>query len=216
MGAPDALYDDWKDLTVRWDRYWSLDKHKLVYVNVVRRMFYSMMLDRFLTAIKPKKNDKILDMRCGNGTNLKILMKKGYSDCSGIDCSEVAVKLAKENGLKNVMVANPTKLPFNPGEFKFCFGQGMLEHMTTTDAIKALKESKRVSEYSAFSVPLNDGILHRMQQNGISKKLNLFSLTPREKHFSKTGFERLIGRVFMEYSVHDFMFVSLLGICRKT
>lgn len=77
----------------------------------------------------------------------------------------MAVALAKKKGLKNVMIANPKKLPFRNGEFIFCLGQGILEHMSYTDAIFVLKETRRVSKYSGFSVPLRYGILHMLQKS---------------------------------------------------
>jgi SAM-dependent methyltransferase len=215
METVSPIYDDWKDIIREWDDYWSLDKHNLLHVKMMRNAFYSMVIERFLSVFELDKSDKILDLRCGNGANLRTLKRMGYVNCQGVDCSNVAVKLAKDNGLENVRVANPTRLPFKTGEFKLCFGQGNLEHMTTKDAVKALKESKRVSEHAAFSVPLRGGITHLMQQNRLSKRLNLFSLTPKERYFSKADFETLISRVFTKFSVHDFMLVGLLGICRN-
>lgn len=100
---------------------------------------------RFLTEKFLKKhyqpNQRILDVGCGTGINLKMFSKYGLAE--GLDISGEAVLFCKKRGLK-IKQGNVLKLPYNNDTFDVVAALGVFYHQAVTDDLEAMKELYRV------------------------------------------------------------------------
>jgi SAM-dependent methyltransferase len=97
---------------------------------------------------------KVLDYGCGSGNNSLLFIDKGY-DTYGVDVSEHAISLIKENLMDNnldrrhinnfsVISPDSTKLAFEDCYFDFIFARNALYYLPTEDYIrKVCNEFKR-------------------------------------------------------------------------
>ncbi|OQX51531.1 hypothetical protein B5M47_00265 [candidate division CPR3 bacterium 4484_211] len=86
----------------------------------------------------------ILDIGCGEGTNLSHLCPPGAS-AAGIDISPLAIRLARKSypHLK-FQVADAESIPFPNASFDFCYNIGTLEHLTRPERV--IEEMIRVTK----------------------------------------------------------------------
>ena len=87
------------------------------------------------------KESKILDIGCSGGALIKKLEKIGYTNCTGVDISEKAIKLCKSRGIKNCYLMDGGKISFNE-KFDFIIASDVLEHIK--DDKKAVQTWKKV------------------------------------------------------------------------
>lgn len=114
------------------DLYTLEDKH---WWHTAKRKLVSHFLRTFLF----NSNGKILDVGCGTGKNLETFSKFGTT--WGIDTSREAISFCKKRGLKNVLMGNIEKIPFQNELFDAVTALDVLEHV---DDSKALIEINRV------------------------------------------------------------------------
>jgi ubiquinone/menaquinone biosynthesis C-methylase UbiE len=111
-----------------------------------------------LDCLKPKKEDKILDVGCGVGTFTFHSAKAG-AEAYGIDYSEESIKLAI-NLTKHYSVSHRTKfivgrvdtLPFMDSYFDKIVAADIIEHISDEDKDLMLKEMRRVFKSNGFIV----------------------------------------------------------------
>src|SRR3989339_417880 len=103
---------------------------------------------RFLSYLKPLEVDKkILDIACGTGFLLKVANEKGLKTF-GIDISDEAVKIAKENSPSSeIITASAENLPFKNNFFDYISCLGSIEHFS--DINQGLREMLRVGKRGA-------------------------------------------------------------------
>jgi len=96
----------------------------------------------FLRYLAPEPGRKLLDVACGTGVFLKLASEIGL-ETYGVDLSETAVKIAKQNvTCAKIMVANGEALPFEDKKFDYVSNIGSLEHYL--DQAKGIREMIRV------------------------------------------------------------------------
>lgn len=90
-----------------------------------------------------KKQKDVLDVGCGTGETLLYLQSIGLAEnVCGVDRSELAVKYARQRGLKNIKKGEAEKLPYKDSSFDLVLFLDVLEHIE--DDVKAVSEAKRV------------------------------------------------------------------------
>jgi len=118
----------------------------------------------FITILKAKKGDNLLDVACGPGMMLKAGELKELNT-TGVDLSEKGIELAKEFvPNSNVQVANAEALPFEEKTFDKITCLGSLERML--DLKQVLSEQKRVAKDDAdfcYMVRNSDTLLWRIK-----------------------------------------------------
>ena len=82
----------------------------------------------------------ILDLGCGNGTNMNLLENKlGYCNVYGVDLSESQVSLAKQH-VTNVQLGNALEyLDSSTMKFDLILAFDVIEHLTKIEALKLIK-----------------------------------------------------------------------------
>jgi ubiquinone/menaquinone biosynthesis C-methylase UbiE len=117
-----------------------------------------------------KKKYKILDIACGTGKVIEILMSKiQLNNLFGCDISDFLIGKAIERGIdKNKLkICDATKLPYNENEFDYNYSIGSLEHFTKEGIKDFLISSRKVTKYSGFHmIPVSrDGKDHGWIEN---------------------------------------------------
>lgn len=74
-----------------------------------------------------KNNLTILDIGCGTGIVIKRLEE--YGNVFGIDISSEAISFCRKRGIKNIIKADTTNLPFNDNTFDLITVLDVLEHI---------------------------------------------------------------------------------------
>ena len=99
-----------------------------------------IITDQLKKITKAKKRVKILNIGCGTGGTIPLLKK--FGKVTNVDNSPEVAKYLKRNGIKDVVLVDSLKLPFQDNEFDIVVGFDVLEHIKQEDT--ALKEWRRV------------------------------------------------------------------------
>lgn len=91
------------------------------------------------------RGNKTLDIACGEG-----LIEKLAPDTIGLEFSLNALRKAKKNGAKHLVLADAQNLPFRDNVFDLTISAGSLEHFS--DPAKAISEMARVSRIQILTV----------------------------------------------------------------
>jgi ubiquinone/menaquinone biosynthesis C-methylase UbiE len=107
-----------------------------------------------IESLKPRKNERVLDIGCGMGNSLLILNRLGI-DATGIDASLHMIDLTK-NRLGNkceLKTGRAEDLPFSDNEFDFALLINTLEYLD--DPLSALMEAGRVARTKVLICTIN-------------------------------------------------------------
>jgi SAM-dependent methyltransferase len=85
---------------------------------------------------------QVLDVGCGTGSNLRMLVELDFEDVTGLDRSEDAIRWCREKELPTVERGDLCALPFPEDHFDLVLATDVLEHIDEPDA--AVAELRRV------------------------------------------------------------------------
>jgi len=133
------------------------------------------------------RGNRTVDIACGEG-----IIEKLSPETVGVEFSLNALKKAKANGAKNLVLADAQALPFQDDTFDIALSSGNLEHFT--DPQLAIKEMARVSRIQVLTV-------HRYPPFPFARILyNLFTKIfkiihqPIEKPISEISLEKMLQK----------------------
>ena len=155
-----------------------------------------------LKMLDPKKNERILDVACGNGVFTRKLIKKGCK-VVGIDISAEAITRARmitENGCE-LVIGNAESLPFRSNSFDKVISLCSLEHFENDE--KSLSEIYRVLKnggivvltVDSFTYKLNEGILYKHKKE--HAVVNYYSVDKLKEKLEKFGFKLISYKYFV-------------------
>lgn len=98
-----------------------------------------------------KKNSRVIDLGCGNGSLLEKLIKEKNVTAQGIELSKSGVEICKKKGLNVSEGRIDVVLPFNDEEFDYAICNVTIQMVMYPEIL--LKEMKRVARYQIISVP---------------------------------------------------------------
>ncbi len=104
---------------------------------VGRRRIIQSLVEKISTKLKTQR---ILDVGCGTGANLKMLA--AYGKAEGVDISPQAVDFCHERGLNSVKLGAIEQLPYESDSFELVTALDVIEHLD--DDIAGLREMRRV------------------------------------------------------------------------
>ena len=106
---------------------------------VGRRRIIQYLVEKICTMLN-NPNPRILDVGCGTGANLKMLVDYGRAE--GVDISQQAVDFCRERGLDLVKLGAAEQLPYENGSFELVTALDVVEHLD--DDVAGLREMRRV------------------------------------------------------------------------
>lgn len=96
------------------------------------------------------KLKNVLDVGCGTGRLVQFLNKSGF-EAFGCDISQKALKVAKTINKKGTIVrSSADKLPYVDNSYDLVTAISVIEHLKPNQAVKFIKEAKRVLKPSGF------------------------------------------------------------------
>jgi len=104
---------------------------------VGRRRIIQSLVEKISTKLQTQR---ILDVGCGTGANLKMLA--AYGKAEGVDISPQAVDFCHERGLNSVKLGAIEQLPYESDSFELVTALDVIEHLD--DDIAGLREMRRV------------------------------------------------------------------------
>jgi SAM-dependent methyltransferase len=104
---------------------------------VGRRRILQSLVEKISTKLKI---NRILDVGCGTGANLKMLA--AYGSAEGVDISPQAVDFCHERGLDSVKLGAIEQLPYESDSFELVTALDVIEHLDND--IAGLREMRRV------------------------------------------------------------------------
>jgi SAM-dependent methyltransferase len=110
------------------DHWWYVGRRTL-FARVIRTL-----------AVDPRQ--PVLDVGTSAGTSLRMLRELGFSDVTGLDFSEEAIRFCAEKGLGIVRQGDVTSMPFPAEAFSLVLATDIIEHVD--DDLQALREVARV------------------------------------------------------------------------
>lgn len=92
---------------------------------------------------------KVLDVGCGEGTRLRLLLPKGAHGY-GVDISKLAISKAVKHKFKNIKFVNGSaeSLPYNANFFDLTYSVSVLEHLSNPDLV--IEEMIRVTKKGGY------------------------------------------------------------------
>lgn len=103
--------------------------------------------DFAIDLLAPKSGERILDIGCGRGEIIQKCTKQGALTV-GMDYSQDAVQIAKNNGNPRIVRATATQLPFMKETFDKILLMEVIEHLDDGDAHRCLDEIRRIDRKS--------------------------------------------------------------------
>lgn len=169
-----------------------------------RKKIVSELLSYYLNG----KTNVILDGGCGTGAG--IIYLGAFGTIYGVDLSPVAIQFCKKRGLKNVMIGNILKLPFENNKFDLVCLMDVIEHIKEDKA--AIKEAYRVLKpggYLLMTMPALPFIYsnHDKKQGHFKRytKRTLFNL------FNNTAFKEIKISYFNIFLSPPIIFIRLIS-----
>ncbi|KAK9299821.1 hypothetical protein QLX08_007274 [Tetragonisca angustula] len=169
-----------------WERIYSDDLDNFKEYGDVGEIWFgksnTLKIVRWIhTQLKLNKNDKIIDIGCGNGMTLVELVKQGFEELLGIDYSEKAVDLAreilKENNMPRVELKVCDVLDSKnfdlPANFKLAHDKGTYDAISLNPENPASKRQKYIE--NVYRILLPSGYLVLTSCNWTKEEI--------EKHF---------------------------------
>jgi ubiquinone/menaquinone biosynthesis C-methylase UbiE len=169
---------------------------------------------------QPNKNERILDIACGDGAlSLKIAERTGtiYS----IDTSQTAINEAKSLSQKlkihsHFVVGDAEKLPYPNSFFDKIVCSSSLEHFG--DDLKALREMNRVLKprgklvltVDSFTAPM--AAKTKEKHKLVSKVINFYTLATLNDRFKLAGFETARSRHILSTATASFFIAGTVNL----
>lgn len=145
------------------------------------------ILKKVLEKLKSDQKVKILDVACGTGRMLPVVLEYKV-DYTGLDTSksmtkylrEKAKKMNKEKDVK-LVIGDATKIPFKDESFDFVFSYHLTWHLPPESEKKMILEMQRVTKRGGYFV------FDILNSNFISEKIKKISGFKSEKGIYKMG-----------------------------
>jgi ubiquinone/menaquinone biosynthesis C-methylase UbiE len=181
-----------------------------------RRIEYPVILEW----VQPNKNEKILDLACGDGElSLKIAERVGT--VYGIDRSTIAIADARALSHKlkihsHFRTGDAVDLPYPNNFFDKIVCSSSLEHFR--EDIKALSEMHRVLKPNgrlilttdSFTAPI--GARTKEKHKLVFQVVNFYTKASLKERFGQTGFETARSRYLLTTPISRFFIASTVNL----
>lgn len=163
-------------------------------------LFDRLSSELIVRLLRPKKEERVLDIGCGTGNHLLLFYRLGL-DVTGLDASPYMLDIAKSRlGNKATLkIGRAEDLPFEDNEFDLTTLIITLEFLD--DPLPALEEAGRVTKNKVFIGILNGlslgcvcNKIYALFSNSIFKEAHLFTLWGLKGYMKKA-----LGNVPMEW-----------------
>lgn len=151
---------------------------------------HGSLYDEVMLSLVDGMNSRIIDVGCGDGTMTERL-KKGGNDVTGVDASEIALRLSKERGV-NVVWGNIEKGILPKDKFDVVWCQEVIEHLLYhEEAVKNLNRLLNVGGTLVLSTP-NNNYYRRWIRKVLGKTCTELDQVTHIRYFSFKSLKKLL------------------------
>lgn len=195
----------------QWDEVYNQRFMTMWYPNEDIIRFCALLIKKKLTHDRYEvKRDvqRVLDLGCGNGRHAIYFTNMGFK-ASGVDISEQAIDWAKESAKRENLdidfrTADISDLPYEAGTFDVVVSHGVLDHVSSDVAQRAIQEVKRVlTPQGLFYCDLRS---NEDYEYGAGKEV------ARNEFILDNGYERGLVQHFFDKEEVDSLFDGLFRI----
>jgi len=148
-----------------------------------------------LPLLPTNKRSVVLDLGCGHGNLMMLLMHKGFTDVYGIDISLDQIRMANELGLANAMHGDILQyLSNNSEKFDVILGIDIVEHLKKGELTGLMKEiyiALKPNGVAVFRTPNADGIGNTVFSAGDFTHENILNGFSAEQICLSAGFNNV-------------------------
>jgi len=138
------------------------------------------------------KDIQIVDMGCGSGSLVSLLVDNNFSEVTGVDLSNEQVELAKQLGVSNVIQGDIIEwLNNQKTKMDLVLGMDIIEHFTKdelVDLLLGVKKHLKPGGKVIFRTPNLDAPLATVFANGDFTHENYMNLSSAEQLMMSVGF----------------------------
>jgi len=195
----------------QWDAVYNQRFMTMWYPNEDIIRFCALLIQKKLTHDRyevKRKVERVLDLGCGNGRHAMYFASQGFK-AAGVDISEQAITWAKDWANREHLdvdfrVSDIVDLPYEPATFDVVVSHGVLDHVTSEVAQRAVQEVHRV---------LKPGGLFYCDLRSIEDyEYGAGRPTGHNEFILDGGYERGLTQHFFDKEEVDRLFDGLFGI----
>ena len=148
---------------------------------------------------KIPKTAKIFDFGCGSGYTVGCLQRMGY-DASGSDVSAEAIEFGLSRGIRNLSVAQNSKIRPPEGSFNLILALDVIEHIEDdSGAIRAIEKALKTGGMAIITVPayqwlwgVQDDVAHHFRRYTMTGLTSIVKRSGEFKIVYKTYFNTFL------------------------
>ncbi|MFA5801394.1 MAG: class I SAM-dependent methyltransferase [Thermoleophilia bacterium] len=165
-------FEEYKIMRDLEDEYWW------------HRGMRSIIRDQLVPTIDSKS--RLLDVGCGTGANLRMLSE--YCETAGIDVHSEAVRYSQERGLKNIVVGDGERLPFEDSSFTHALSCAVLQVIPDDQA--CINETFRILSPGGFFLIIESTYPILWSKHDLSQgSVRRYSKKDLQNKLEKAGFK---------------------------
>ena len=150
-----------------------------------RRRIIASFVERICRELN-RDEPRILDVGCGTGANLEMLVQFGKAE--GVDVSPDALAFCRERGLQDVRQSEAERLPYDAETFDLVTGLDVVEHLD--DDVGGLREMRRVLRPGGYALLFVPAFMFLWGvQDDISHHRRRYTLASLQRVVREAGFE---------------------------
>jgi len=159
-------------------------------------------LEKEILPLLPQNKDAVvLDLGCGHGNFMLLLMQKGFTNVHGIDISLDQIRKANELGLKNAVHGDILNfLTTNSEKFDIILGIDIIEHLKKgelTGLMNQIYSALKPEGIAVFRTPNADGLANSVFSAGDFTHENIINGFSAEQICLSAGFTNV--RILKSY-----------------
>lgn len=198
-------------MTSTWDEVYNQRFMTMWYPNEDIIRFCALLIQKKLTHDRyevKRKVERVLDLGCGNGRHAIYFASQGFKS-SGVDISEQAIAWANDWATREQLqvdfrVSDIAQLPYESATFDVVVSHGVLDHVTSEVAQRAVKEVRRVLKPG--------GLFYCDLRSTEDYEFGAGRPTGRNEFILDGGYERGLTQHFFDKDEVDALFDGLFGI----